>query len=225
MPMLFEKAPRFKGLPEEGFSTFALHDRRQRRAAIIETIHPALHDLGEDLRLLLSSQAAEPLHVHLPRLDWPRGYEPFCTWLVLSREAQAYQTGPQLSLGVHADHVAVRLGWDTSSDLFGRFEFLCRHGRLGQRLLDMAENERLLFRVYSSAAWPEGSRCIFESPDKLRVSFDEAHRHGVWWELGRRYGLPGAMRLVTSPEFGQEVGRIFTAMLPIYDRIVGDQRS
>ena len=40
--MLFEKAPKFKGLPEEGFSTFALQDREQRREAIIDTIHPAL---------------------------------------------------------------------------------------------------------------------------------------------------------------------------------------
>jgi hypothetical protein len=222
--MLFEKAPKFKGLPEEGFSTFALQDRVQRRAAIIETVHPSLSALGEDLLQLLSPHAMEPLHVHLPRLDWPRGYEPFCTWVALSREVQGYQASLQLSLGVHADHVTARLGWDTSSDLFGRFEFLCRLGDLAGRLLALAESERLLFRVYTSAAWPEGSRCVFDSPTELRASFDEVRRRGVWWELGRRYGLPGALRQVISPEFGQEVGRIFTALLPIYDSIVGDHR-
>jgi hypothetical protein len=220
--MLFEKDPKFKGLPEEGFSTFALADKKQRRAAIIDTIHPALGDLGEDLLALLSPHAAEPLHVHIPRLDWPPGYEPFCTWLALSREAQGYQTGLQLSLGVHADHVTARLGWDTNSDLFGRFEFLCRHGTIGERLLRLADEMKLLFRIYSSASWPEGSRCVFESPTGLQASFAEVQRRGVWWELGRRFGLPGAMRQVTSPEFGQEVGRIFTAMLPVYDSIVGE---
>jgi hypothetical protein len=219
--VLFDKAPRFKGLPEEGFSTFALEDKKQRRSAIIETIHPALKDLGEDLLALLTPHAAEPLHAHIPRLDWPPGYEPFCTWLALSREAQGYQTGLQLSLGVHADHVTVRLGWDTSSDLFGRFEFLCRRGEIGERLLELAGAMDLRFRIYASASWPVGSRCIFESPDGLLASFEEARDRGVWWELGRRYGLPGAMRLVTSPEFGPEVGRIFTAMLPLYDSIVG----
>jgi hypothetical protein len=222
--MLFENAPKFKGLPEEGFSTFALQDREQRREAIIETIHPALSALGEDLQALLAPRAAEPLNAHLPRLDWPRGYQPFCTWLALSREAQGYQAGLQINLGVHADHVTARLGWDTSSDLFGRFEFLCRHGDLEVKLLELAESERLLFRVYASSGWPEGSRCVFESPTELRTSFDEVHRRGVWWELGRRYGLPGAMPLITSPEFGQEVGRIFMAMLPVYDGIVGDRR-
>ena len=28
-----------------------------------------------------------------------------CTWLALSREAHGYQAGPQLNVGVHADHV------------------------------------------------------------------------------------------------------------------------
>jgi hypothetical protein len=222
--MLFEKAPQFKGFPEEGFSTFALQDREQRRAAIIETVHPSLSALGEDLRQLLAPHAVELLHVHIPRLDWPRGYQPFCTWLALSREAQGYQTGLQLNLGVHADHVTARLGWDTSSDLFGRFEFLCRHGDLGRRLSELAASEDLRFRVYASAAWPEGSVCVFESPTELRASFDEVLRRGVWWELGRRYGLPGALRLVTTPEFGTAVGRIFKALLPVYDSVAGAQR-
>jgi hypothetical protein len=222
--MLFEEPPKFKGLPEAGFDTFAIRDSERRRRAIIESIHPALSDLGEDLLKVLAAQAAEPLHPHLPRLDWPPGYQPFCTWLALSREKQSYQAGPQLNLGIHADHVAVRLGWDTSSDFFGRFEFLCRHGDLGSHLAELAEGEKLRFRVYASARWPEGSRCLFESPDDLRLSFDEARRGGVWWEVGRRYGLPGAMPLVSSAGFGQEVADIFSAMLPVYDRIVGDRR-
>ena len=56
-----------------------------------------------------------------------------------------------------------------------------------------------------------------------RGTLDEVRRRGVWWELGRRYGLPGAMPLVSSSGFGQEVGRIFMAMLPVYDSIVGDR--
>ena len=65
------------------------------------------------------------LHAHLPRLDWPRDYQPFCTWLALSHHGQGYLAGPQLNGGVHSSYVAVRLGWDTSQAPFGRFEFLC----------------------------------------------------------------------------------------------------
>jgi hypothetical protein len=222
--MLFEEPAKFKGLPVAGFDTFAIQDSERRRRAIIETIHPALSALGEDLLEALSPRAAEPLHAHLPRLDWPPDYQPFCTWLALSREKQGYQSGPQLSLGVHADHVTARMGWDTSSDLFGRFEFLCRHGDLGGHLLELAAEEGLLFRVYAAAVWPEGSRCVFESPYDLPLSFEEARKRGVWWEVGRRYGLPGAMALVSSAGFGQEVAAVFMAMLPLYDRIIGDRR-
>jgi hypothetical protein len=220
--MLFEQAPRFQGLPEEGFETFAIPRREARRRAIIDTIHPALSALGEDLLARLSTLAAEPLHAHLPRLDWPKEYQPFCTWLALSRQAQGYQSGPQLNLGVHADQVTARLGWDTASDFFGRFEFLCRHGEIGESLLDLAAEEDLLFRVYAAAPWPEGSRCIVETRDDLELVFGEARERGVWWELGRRYGLPGAKPLVCSVEFGGEVARVFSALLPAYDRIVGE---
>jgi hypothetical protein len=220
--MLFEQAPKFRGLPEEGFDTFAIPDRSTRRRAIIQTIHPALSDLGEDLLAALSPRAVEPLHAHLPRLDWPRDYEPFATWLALSRQTHGYQSGPQLNLGVHADHVAARLGWDTSSDFFGRFEFLSRHGEIGESLLDLAAEEDLRFRVYAAAPWPQGSRCVVETPHDLKLVFAEARERGVWWELGKRYGLPGAKALVCSAEFGREVASVLGALLPAYDRIVGE---
>ena len=99
--LLFEEPPEFDGLPGEGFETFAIRDRGLRRRAIIDTIHPALRALGHDLAARLNPRAAAALHVHLPRLDWPREYEPFCTWLALSREAAGYQSGPQLNVGIH----------------------------------------------------------------------------------------------------------------------------
>lgn len=217
--MLFEQAPKFPGLPEPGFAVFALADRDQRRRAIIAAFHPALKDLADDLLARLNPLAAEPLHAHLPRLDWPREYQPFCTWLALSREIHGYQAGPQLNLGVHADHVAARLGWDTQSDAFGRFEFLCRRGRLANDLAELARAERLAFRVYASAAWPQGSKCVLETVDDPGSSFDEVDRRGVWWELGRRYDLPERLPQVCSAAFGKEVERVFAALLPLYDRL------
>ena len=111
-----------------------------------------------DLAGRLAAPEDAPLHVHLPRLDWPRGYEPFCTWLALSKESQGYQAGPQLNIGIHADHVAVRLGWDATADAFGRFEFLCRHAGLGNELREAANAADLAFRVYMALPWPDGSK-------------------------------------------------------------------
>lgn len=232
--MLFEPEPLFRGLPEAGFGLFALPDRIERRRRILETIHPPLQTLGEDLCTQLAPAAGAELHLHLPRLDWPRNYEPFCTWLALSYEAHGYQAGPQLNVGVHADYVAVRMGWDTSAPAFGRFEFLCRIGHLDEPLLAAAREAGLRLRVYAAAAWPDGSRLVFEGPDptrgeertvaaeELARSFAEVHRRGVWWEVSRRFDLPEALETVTSAALGRETARIFKILLPVFDRLHGD---
>lgn len=220
--MLFDRDSRFPGLPREGFEVFRIPDHEERRLAILDVIHPSLKLLAEDLLALLNPHATDPLHAHLPQLNWPRGYRSFCTWLVLSRETHGYQEGAQLNVGVHADQVAVRLGWDTAADAFGRFEFLSRHADLGRDLIEVAGDQSLALRVFAAAPWPEGSTLVFESPVKLSESFDEVRRRGVWWEIGRRYPVPDALDHVCSPELGREAAEILGALLPIYERISGE---
>ena len=214
--MLFE---RFTGLPATGFAAFAIADDEERRRAIIEAFHPALEILADDLLERLGQRVTLPLHRHLPRLDWPRGYRPFCTWLALSQERHGYQAGPQLNVGVHADHVDLRLGWDTTADAFGRFEFLCRHAELGGELVRVAGELGLFFRVYAGAPLPRGSECTFVSEHDIAGSFAEVRRRGVWWELGRRHDLDAqGLAHVTSPALGREAALLFEALLPVYER-------
>jgi hypothetical protein len=219
--LLFEPPLRFEGLPAEEFRVFEIADRQERRRAIVRAFHPPLQKLSEDLLERLSPLAAAPLHAHLPRLDWPPGYRPFCTWLALSREAHGYQAGPQLNVGVHADHVAIRLGWDTQATSFGRFEFLSRHGRLGEEMAGLAEQHGLQFRVYAAAEWPVGSRLVYDSATDWTGAFDEVARRGVWFELGERRDLPASLPWAGSAELGQDASRIFKALLPLYDRLAG----
>jgi hypothetical protein len=217
--MLFDPPIRFRGLPASGFEAFGIRDRDERRGAIVDAFHAPLQALADDLVPELNARAREPLHAHLPRLDWPRGYQPFCTWLALSRLAHGYQAGAQLNLGVHADHVAIRLAWDTAADRYGRFEFLCLHGGLGPLLAEVAREHDLRFRLYVSTPWPEGARLAFESGDDWRAALAEARRHGNWLELGVRHDLPEALPLVTEPALEAETRRVFEALLPLYDRI------
>ena len=212
-------SPRFSGLPVEEFGVFANPEREPRRRKIVKTFHPPLELLGQDL--LDRLRPPFPLHTHLPRLDWPRTYQPFCTWLALSRVAHGYQAEPQLNVGVHADHVAIRLGWDARAAAFGRFEFLSLHGGLGEEMAAIAQEHELAFRVYAAAAWPEGSSLVFASSDDWRRAFVEVERRGVWFELGARYEMPDATELVGSPELGDQAFRIFRALLPLYDRAIG----
>jgi hypothetical protein len=222
--MLFRPAPRFGGLPAGAFEAFSIRDRDERRRAIVAGFHPALRLLGEDLAEILSPLTTHPLHAHLPRLDWPAEYQPFCTWLAISHEAHGYQSAPQLNVGVHRDHVAVRLGWDTDAAGFGRFEFLCRHGGLGARLVEVAREQALAFRVYAAEPWPVGSREVFESASDWPGSFTEVRRRGVWWELGVRFDLPEAGELLTGSRLAEEATRVFLALLPHLDRIEGISR-
>ncbi|MBZ5638387.1 MAG: DUF1054 family protein [Acidobacteriia bacterium] len=219
--MLFRPAPRFDGLPAGAFEAFSIRDRDARRRAIVAGFHPALKLLGEDLLEILAPLTASPLYAHFPRLDWPAGYQPFCTWLAISHAAHGYQSAPQLNVGVHRDHLAVRLGWDTDASGFGRFEFLCWHGGVGAALADAAREHDLAFRVYAAAAWPEGSRRVFESASDWAGSFAEVRRRGVWWELGARYDLPQAEEKVGGSRLLDEAARVFGALLAHLDRIVG----
>jgi hypothetical protein len=219
--MLFAPGARFPGLPRGSFELFGIRDRDQRRHEIVTVIHPALERLAEDLLEKLNAGASRPLHPHLPRLDWPREYQPFCTWLALSREVHGYQAGPQLNVGVHPTEVAIRLGWDTAADAFGRFEFLCRHGHVGEPLRAAAAEQSLRFRVFASAPWPKGSELAFDSASDLEGSFETVRRRGVWWEAGRAYPLPQMLERACSPDLGLDAARIFGALLPVYERIAG----
>ena len=217
--MLLRPPPRFPGFRATDFQVFAIHDRDTRRHAIIDTFHPALKLLADDILPLLAEKPGQPFHAHLPRLDWPKGYSPFCTWLAFSRLPHGYQAGPQLNVGIHADHVAARLAWDTSADAFGRFEFRTRVAGLGDALAEAAEQSGLAFRVYAAAPWPEGSKRVFESATDWDAAFTEVARRGVWWEMGKRWDLPDALSLITTPEWSGEVADVLEALVPLYDRI------
>jgi len=217
--MLLRPPPRFPGFRSSDFGVFSVRDREERRRAILDAFHPALKVLAEDLLPLLNEGAALPFHAHVPRLDWPKGYVPFCTWLAFSRRPHGYQAGPQLNVGVHADHVAARLAWDTTADAFGRFEFRCRAGDLGSALADAASGAGLAFRVYAAAPWPEGSRRVFESVTDWDGAFAEVARRGVWWELGKRWDVPECLGLVTQPAWSDAVADVVLALRPLYDRI------
>jgi hypothetical protein len=219
--MLFDEGPIFAGFPPEGFEVFSIAHREERRQAILSSFHPQLDALGRLAIGRMSSSCSRNLHRHLPQLNWPPGYQPFCTWLALSFESQGYQDGAQLNLGIHADHVAVRLGWDTRPDGFGRFEFLCRHGGLGRHLVELATSLDMQVRVYASERWPQGSRLTFETTTDIGGSFDEVRRRGVWWEIGRRFEVPAEIARVSAPEFGREAIDLFAGLLPFYERVVG----
>ncbi|MBD3868116.1 MAG: DUF1054 family protein [Acidobacteria bacterium] len=223
--MSTEAESRFEGLPLTRLDVFDIPDVDLRRQAIIEVFHPPLLALGNDLLPRLQPLAGTDLHIFQPRLNWPRSYKPFCTWMAISREKQGYQACGQLNVGAHRDYVAVRLGWDASVPSYGRFEFLSRYRGIGDLLQTTAREHDLQFRVYSAAPWPVGSELEFVSKTDLDGAFAEVRRHGVWFEIGRRYDLPLHEKLVASPAFGDHVAQVFESLMPVYLRAAGRPRD
>ena len=84
---------------------------------------------------------------------------------------------------------------------------------------ETAASAGLLFHVFATAPWPEGSRCVYSSETGWDEAFEEVRRRGVWWELGRRWELPASFDLVETPAWSDAVADVLLALRPLYLRI------
>jgi hypothetical protein len=213
---------RFPGLAPEDFSCFRVTDRHRRREEILRLLHPKLSLLGEEILSDFRRRGIEGLHSHLPLLNWPPGYEPFCTWLALSTQPHRYQQLAQLNVGVHEPYVSVRLGFDTAGETFGRFLFLMSHGDLARVLARVAVPAGLRCRVYRKAPWPEGARAIFDSGDDFLRGVKAAEREGGnWFEVGKIFTRQDHAAELASPEFAATATGILLTLYPVFRRLAG----
>ena len=213
---------RFPGFEPGDFETFRIRDRHHRREEILRLIHPKLKALGEDILSDFWHRGIEGLHLHLPQLNWPPGYEPFCTWLALSTHPHRYQQLAQLNVGVHEPYVAVRLGFDTAGEAFGRLLFLMSHGDLPGVLDRIAAPAGLRCRVYRQTPWPEGSRVIFDSGEAFLRGVKAAEReNGNWFEVGRVFTRQDHGGELGQPEFAATAAGILLDLYPVFRRLAG----
>jgi len=213
---------RFPGFVAEDFLPFRIHDAAARREAILERLHPKLTALAEDILADFRRRGIEGLYPHLPQLNWPPGYEPFCTWLALSAQPHRYQRLAQLNVGVHDPFVAIRLGFDTSGETFGRFLFLMSHGDLQEVLRRIAIPAGLRCRAYCRAPWPEGSRAVFDSGEDFLEGVKAAEREGAnWFEVGRIFAREDHTAELSSPEFAATAAGILLLLYPVFRRLAG----
>jgi uncharacterized protein YktB (UPF0637 family) len=213
---------RFPGFTDEDFTVFRIPERARRREEIIRLIHPKLAALGEDILADFRRRGIEGLYPHLPQLNWPPGYQPFCTWLALSTQSHRYQDLAQLNVGVHEPFVAVRLGFDTSGFAFGRLLFLMSHGDLKEVLARIAVPAGLRCRVYRRVPWPEGSRALFDSGEDFLQAVQIAEKEGAhWFEVGKTFPRESSDVLLTSSEFAATAAQTLLTLYPIFRRLAG----
>ena len=225
--MLFGVLPvaaplRFPGFVPEDFTVFRIPDRARRREEILRQVHPKLAALGEDVLSDFRRRGIEGLFPHLPQLNWPPGYQPFCTWLALSTQPHRYQELAQLNVGVHEPFVAVRLGFDTSGFAFGRLLFLISHGDFKEVLARIAVPAGLRCRVYRRVPWPEGSKALFDSGEDFLKGVQVAEKEEAhWFEIGKTFTRDGNEEELSRPEFAESAARIFLTLYPIFRRLAG----
>ena len=213
---------RFSGFTDDDFTVFRIPERARRREEIIRLIHPKLAALGEDILADFRRRGIEGLYPHLPQLNWPPGYQPFCTWLALSTQSHRYQDLAQLNVGVHEPFVAVRLGFDTSGFAFGRLLFLMSHGDLKEVLARIAVPAGLRCRVYRRVSWPEGSKTLFDSGEDFLQAVQIAEKEGAhWFEVGKTFPRESSHELLTSSEFAAAAAQILLTLYPIFRRLAG----
>jgi hypothetical protein len=213
---------RFPGFFPEDFAAFRIADRGRRREEILRLLHPKLAALGEDILADFRRRGIEGLHPHLPQLNWPPGYQPFCTWLALSSHPHRYQQLAQLNVGIHEPYVSVRLGFDTAGEGFGRFLFLMSHGDLPRVLDRIAIPAGLRCRVYRTAPWPEGSRAVFDSGEDFLRGVQAAERAGGnWLEVGKIFTRRDCGAALASADFAATAAGILLTLYPIFRRLVG----
>jgi uncharacterized protein DUF1054 len=213
---------RFPGFTQEDFTVFQIPERARRREEIIRLIHPKLGALGEDILADFRKRGIEGLHPHLPHLNWPPSYQPFCTWLALSTQSHRYQDLAQLNVGVHTPFVAVRLGFDTSGFAFGRLLFLMSHGDLKEVLTRIAVPAGLRCRVYRRVSWPEGARALYDSGDDFLKGVQIAEKEGAhWFEVGRIFPRESSEEILSSPEFAAAAAQILLTLYPLFRRLAG----
>jgi len=213
---------RFPGFKPGDFEPFRIPDRHHRREEIIRLLHPKLGALGEDILSDFRRRGIEGLHPHLPHLNWPPGYEPFCTWLALSTQPHRYQQLAQLNVGVHEPYVSVRLGFDTAGEAFGRFLFLMSHSDLPGVLARIAVPAGLRCRVFRRAPWPEGSRAVFDSGEDFLRGVQAAEReNGNWFEVGKIFTRQDQGEALGKPEFAATATGILLTLYPVFRRLAG----
>jgi hypothetical protein len=213
---------RFPGFAPEDFRVFHIPDRADRRQEILRVFHPKLAALGEDILADFRRRGIEGLHPHLPHLNWPPGYQPFCTWLALSTQPHRYQDMAQLNVGVHEPFVSVRLGFDTSGSAFGRFLFLMTHGDLPATLERVVVPAGLRCRVYRRVPWPEGSRALFDTGHDFLQGIRAAEEGKAdWLEIGKVLTRESAGEELARPEFAATATSVLLTLYPVFRRLAG----
>lgn len=98
----------FTGFTNEDFSVFEIDGLEPRMNALIATVRPKLHQLGDQLSEYLSKQCGEQMFPHVAKHARRTINPPNDTWVAYANNKRGYKAYPHFQIGLWSTHVFVQ---------------------------------------------------------------------------------------------------------------------
>ncbi|MBO9599981.1 MAG: DUF1054 domain-containing protein [Cohnella sp.] len=98
----------FTGFTNEDFSVFEIDGLEPRMNALIETVRPKLHQLGDRLSGYLGKLCGEPMFPHVAKHARRTINPPNDTWVAYANNKRGYKAYPHYQIGLWSTHVFVQ---------------------------------------------------------------------------------------------------------------------
>lgn len=98
----------FSGFTMQDFKVFEIEGLEPRMHALIETVRPKLHRLGDQFSGFLSKQCGEQMFPHVAKHARRTINPPNDTWVAYANNKRGYKAYPHFQIGLWSSHVFVQ---------------------------------------------------------------------------------------------------------------------
>ncbi|MFD0671875.1 YktB family protein [Cohnella sp. GCM10027633] len=98
----------FRGFAKEDFAVFEIEGLEPRMEALIATVRPKLHQLGDLVAEYLEGLCGEPMFPHVAKHARRTINPPHDTWVAYANNKRGYKAYPHFQIGLWSTHVFVQ---------------------------------------------------------------------------------------------------------------------
>lgn len=98
----------FQGFAKEDFAVFEIEGLEPRMEALIATVRPKLHQLGEQVAGFLGELCGEEMFPHVAKHARRTINPPHDTWVAYANNKRGYKAYPHFQIGLWSTHVFVQ---------------------------------------------------------------------------------------------------------------------
>lgn len=98
----------FQGFTKEDFAVFEIDGLEPRMEALIATVRPKLHQLGDIVASYLEELCGEPMYPHVAKHARRTINPPNDTWVAYANNKRGYKAYPHFQIGLWSSHLFVQ---------------------------------------------------------------------------------------------------------------------